>query len=102
MLRLGDGGGIDVGRGGGLGLVGGIGGGGMGMGRNRRVVVGEDRVCGGCFKRLGGSVIVVLPDNSVVHYGCLSKVGGAGAGRKESLSLGGGGGGMEALRRGRV
>jgi Vam6/Vps39-like protein vacuolar protein sorting-associated protein 39 len=42
-------------------------------GRNRRAVVGEDRVCGVCHKRLGGSVIAVLPDNSVVHYGCLNR-----------------------------
>lgn len=87
MLRLGDAGTIDVKK---------IGG--QTMGRNRRVVVGEERVCGGCFKRLGGSVIVALPDNSVVHYGCLNKVNGSV--RKESVSLGGGG--MEALRRGRV
>ena len=46
-------------------------------GRNRRVVVGEDRVCGVCHKRLGGSVIAVLPDNSVVHYGCLSRTRGS-------------------------
>lgn len=52
------------------GLPGGVG------GRNRRVVVGEDRVCGVCHKRLGGSVVAVLPDNSVVHYGCLSRAGG--------------------------
>ncbi|RFU25731.1 hypothetical protein B7463_g10601, partial [Scytalidium lignicola] len=42
-------------------------------GRNRRVVVGEERVCGVCHKRLGGSVVAVLPDNAVVHYGCLSR-----------------------------
>lgn len=47
-------------------------------GRNRRVVVSEDRVCGVCHKRLGGSVIAVLPDNSVVHYGCLSRARGSG------------------------
>ena len=40
-------------------------------GRNRRVVVGEERACGVCHKRLGGSVVAVLPDNAVVHYGCL-------------------------------
>lgn len=45
-------------------------------GRNRRVVVGEERVCRVCHKRLGGSVIAVLPDNGVVHYGCLSRAGG--------------------------
>lgn len=45
-------------------------------GRNRRVVVPEEKVCGVCHKRLGGSVVAVLPDNSVVHYGCLGLVGG--------------------------
>lgn len=44
-------------------------------GRNRRVVVGEERVCGVCHKRLGGSVVAALPDNSVVHYGCLNRAG---------------------------
>lgn len=42
-------------------------------GRNRRVVVHDERVCGVCHKRLGGSVVAVLPDNAVVHYGCLSR-----------------------------
>ncbi|KAF9878490.1 vacuolar sorting protein 39 domain 1 [Colletotrichum karsti] len=45
-------------------------------GRNRRVVITEERLCGVCHKRLGGSTVVsVLPDNSVVHYGCLNKTG---------------------------
>lgn len=44
-------------------------------GRNRRVVVSEERVCGVCHKRLGGSVVTVRPDNSVVHYGCLNRAG---------------------------
>ncbi|KAL8997696.1 MAG: hypothetical protein Q9169_003103 [Polycauliona sp. 2 TL-2023] len=39
-------------------------------GRNRHVLVREDRVCGVCYKRFGGSAIKVLPNNSVVHYGC--------------------------------
>jgi len=60
-------------------------------GRNRRVVVSEERVCGVCHKRLGGSVIAVLPDNEVVHYGCLNRANGR---------LAGGGGGMESLRAG--
>ena len=30
-------------------------------GRNRRVVIGETRVCGVCHKRFGGSAIKVLP-----------------------------------------
>lgn len=42
-------------------------------GRNRRVVITEDRVCGVCYKRFGGSVIKVMPDNTVVHYGCSTR-----------------------------
>ncbi|CZR52880.1 related to PHO87 protein [Phialocephala subalpina] len=45
-------------------------------GRNRRVVVSDERVCGVCHKRLGGSVIAVLPNNEVVHYGCLNRASG--------------------------
>jgi hypothetical protein len=56
-------------------------------GRNRRVVVQEERVCGVCHKRLGQTVVAVLPDNSVVHYGCL------GRGGKKTSS-----GGVEALK----
>lgn len=51
-----------------------------GGGRNRRVVVGEEKVCGVCHKRLGNSVVAVLPDNGVVHYGCLGRTGGGGVG----------------------
>ncbi|KAF2966024.1 hypothetical protein GQX73_g7558 [Xylaria multiplex] len=47
-------------------------------GRNRRVVIPEERVCGVCHKRLGNSVVAVLPDNTVVHYGCLGKDKGKG------------------------
>jgi Vam6/Vps39-like protein vacuolar protein sorting-associated protein 39 len=54
-------------------------------GRNRRVVIGEERVCRVCHKRLGNSVIAVLPDNGVVHYGCLNRAGG-----KRTASSGGG------------
>ncbi|KAL8827019.1 MAG: hypothetical protein Q9170_007177, partial [Blastenia crenularia] len=39
-------------------------------GRNRHVLITEDRVCGVCYKRFGGSAIKVLPNNNVVHYGC--------------------------------
>ena len=53
-------------------------------GRNRRIVVSEERVCGVCHKRLGGSVIAVLPDNEVVHYGCLNRAG-AGPSGMETL-----------------
>lgn len=42
-------------------------------GRNRHVLITEDRVCSVCYKRFGGSAIKVLPDNSVVHYGCSSR-----------------------------
>jgi Vam6/Vps39-like protein vacuolar protein sorting-associated protein 39 len=42
-------------------------------GRNRRVVISEERVCGVCHKRLGNSVVAVQPDNNVVHYGCLGR-----------------------------
>lgn len=44
-------------------------------GRNRRVVVAEERMCGVCHKRLGNTVVAVLPDNGVVHYGCLGRSG---------------------------
>ncbi|KAF3020651.1 Vacuolar morphoproteinsis protein 6 [Neopestalotiopsis sp. 37M] len=54
-------------------------------GRNRRVVVGEERICGVCHKRLGNSVVAVLPNNSVVHYGCLNK----GSGRRPTSTSGG-------------
>jgi hypothetical protein len=58
---------------------GGGGGGGAGQGgRNRRVVIAEERVCGVCHKRIGGSVVAVMPDNAVVHYGCLGRVGRGG------------------------
>ncbi|KAA6415173.1 MAG: vacuolar morphogenesis [Lasallia pustulata] len=42
-------------------------------GRNRRVVISEDRVCGVCYKRFGNSAIKVLPNNAVVHYGCSNR-----------------------------
>ena len=42
-------------------------------GRQRKVRVDEERVCPVCHKRLGGSVISVFPDNSVVHLGCQSR-----------------------------
>ena len=42
-------------------------------GRSRRVRIDDERVCGVCHKRLGGSVISVFPDNSVVHLGCASR-----------------------------
>ncbi|RMJ23153.1 Vacuolar morphogenesis protein AvaB [Aspergillus sp. HF37] len=45
--------------------------------RSRHVTVTEERVCGICHKRLGGSVINVSPDNTVVHLGCANRVTGA-------------------------
>ncbi|RMZ82110.1 hypothetical protein DV737_g2211, partial [Chaetothyriales sp. CBS 132003] len=42
-------------------------------GRSRQVRIDEERVCGVCHKRLGGSVISVFPDNSVVHLGCANR-----------------------------
>lgn len=51
-------------------------------GRNRHVTIDEERHCVVCHKRLGGgmrmggSVIAVLPDNRVVHYGCLNRATG--------------------------
>lgn len=45
-------------------------------GRNRRVVINEDRHCKVCGKRFGGSAIRVYPDNSVVHYGCIDRAAG--------------------------
>lgn len=63
-------------------------------GRSRHVVVSEERVCGVCHKRLGRSVVSVLPNNAVVHYACsksaaLTKPGswnarGLGSFRKDS------------------
>jgi hypothetical protein len=52
-------------------------------GRSRRVVVSEERVCGVCHKRLSRSVIAVLPDNTVVHYGCLNKTARGVSGQRE-------------------
>ncbi|KAI9155346.1 transporter [Paramyrothecium foliicola] len=51
-------------------------------GRNRHVTITDESHCVVCHKklgggaRIGGSVVAVLPDNSVVHYGCLNKVPG--------------------------
>ena len=37
-------------------------------GRNRRVVITEDRVCGVCYKRFGGSAIKVLPEYVILPH----------------------------------
>ncbi|KAJ5693418.1 hypothetical protein N7462_002841 [Penicillium macrosclerotiorum] len=42
--------------------------------RARHVTITEERICGVCHKRLGGSVINVFPDNMVVHLGCANRV----------------------------
>ncbi|KKK14836.1 hypothetical protein AOCH_004938 [Aspergillus ochraceoroseus] len=42
--------------------------------RSRHVTVTEERVCSVCHKRIGGSVINVFPDNTVVHLGCASRI----------------------------
>ncbi|KAL2014463.1 hypothetical protein VTN00DRAFT_1988 [Thermoascus crustaceus] len=42
--------------------------------RNRHVTVTEERLCVVCHKRLGGSVINVFPDNTVVHLGCANRM----------------------------
>jgi hypothetical protein len=52
-------------------------------GRNRRVLVGEDRHCAVCHKRFGGSAIRVYPDGSVVHSGCIK----GSVGRKGAVGL---------------
>ncbi|KAL2261199.1 hypothetical protein VTK26DRAFT_4581 [Humicola hyalothermophila] len=71
---------------------------GQGQGRNRRVVIGEDRVCGVCHKRIGGSVVAVLRDNAVVHYGCLNRaVGGVGGGGGRPMSPGSSASGRASL-----
>lgn len=43
---------------------------GANRGRNRCVTVGEERVCGLCHKRLGGSVISVYPEWVVLFHVC--------------------------------
>ncbi|KAJ5888960.1 hypothetical protein N7495_009001 [Penicillium taxi] len=47
--------------------------------RARHVTVTEERICGVCHKRLGGSVINVFPDNTVVHMGCAKRIVGIGS-----------------------
>jgi len=61
--------------------------------RGKRVVVGEEKVCGVCHKRFGGSAIRVWPDGTVVHYGCVRGRVGSGSGSVISAS------GLDALRR---
>lgn len=42
-------------------------------GRNRRVILGESRLCGVCGKRFGKAAVRVWPDGEVAHYGCSDK-----------------------------
>ena len=46
--------------------------------KGRGVVVSEERLCGVCMKRFGGSAVKVWPDGRVAHYGCFD-----GGGRRE-------------------
>ncbi|RPB17629.1 hypothetical protein P167DRAFT_569368 [Morchella conica CCBAS932] len=41
--------------------------------RNKHVIVGEERVCPVCHKKLGTSVILRTASGMVVHYGCAQK-----------------------------
>jgi len=42
-------------------------------GRNRRVVLAENRLCSVCNKRFGRAAVRVLPDGQVAHYGCIDR-----------------------------
>lgn len=68
-------------------------------GRNRRVIISDERVCGVCHKRLGGSVVAALPDNSVVHYGCLNRSQRAFSSAAASVGSGEGAGISENVRK---
>lgn len=39
-------------------------------GRNRRIVIGEARLCPVCGKRFGRAAVRAYPDGAVMHYGC--------------------------------
>jgi len=39
-------------------------------GRNRRIVIGETRLCPVCGKRFGRAAVRAYPDGAVMHYGC--------------------------------
>jgi hypothetical protein len=56
--------------------------------RNKAVRVTEERLCGVCHKRFGGSALRVYPDGAVTHYGCLRNSGrAAGGGLKAGGTL---------------
>ncbi|CAG9956159.1 unnamed protein product [Clonostachys rosea f. rosea IK726] len=63
-------------------------------GRHRHVVITDEKLCVVCHRRFGGgmrtggSVVAVLPDNTVVHYGCLSKATGQRTERAQAPSWG--------------
>ncbi|KAM4066919.1 SPX domain-containing protein [Hirsutella rhossiliensis] len=63
-------------------------------GRNRHVTITDERHCVVCHKklggamRIGGSVVAVLPDNTAVHYGCLSRATGQKSARVRAPSWG--------------
>lgn len=63
-------------------------------GRNRHVTITDERHCVVCHKklgggpRIGGTVVAVLPDNTVVHYGCLNKATGQKLERAQAPSWG--------------
>lgn len=63
-------------------------------GRNRHVTITDERHCVVCHKklgggmRIGGTVVAVLPDNTVVHYGCLNKATGQRLERAQAPSWG--------------
>lgn len=59
-------------------------------GKNRRVVISDERVCGVCHKRLGASVVAAMPDNSVVHYGCLTRARSGGGAAMAAAQVAGG------------
>lgn len=39
-------------------------------GRNRRIILGENRLCNVCHKRFGRAAARVFPNGEVLHYGC--------------------------------
>ncbi|KAM7194088.1 hypothetical protein V8F33_007415 [Rhypophila sp. PSN 637] len=59
-------------------------------GMHRQVVISEERVCRVCHKRLARSVVAVLPDDGVVHYGCLKRAQAQGLGQGQGQTTQGG------------
>ncbi len=48
--------------------------------RQQRVLVGGERACSLCHKRIGGAVFVSYPEGHLAHYQCHIRSGGAGGG----------------------